>query len=171
MWQQRSGVLRRGTFALAVVSMLVLTVAAACSGSNSGDDKETLVFSDLNWTSAQIQNRIAQYIVEIGYGYPTDVVLGATLPLFQGLRRGDTHITMEIWLPNQEEAWAEALAAGEVVELARAWAPTGSPRLSSPPTCRRSTRISTTSTTSRTTSSRRCSPPPRPAARRGWCPA
>ena len=32
--------------------------------------KETIVFSDLNWTSAQVQNRIAQYIVEHGYGYP-----------------------------------------------------------------------------------------------------
>ena len=28
--------------------------------------KETIVFSDLNWTSAEIQNRIAQYIVEHG---------------------------------------------------------------------------------------------------------
>lgn len=80
-------------------------------------EKSTLVFSDLNWTSAQIQNRIAQYIVEKGYGYPTDVVFGATLPLFQGLRRGDSHITMEIWLPNQDEAWGEALAAGEVVSI------------------------------------------------------
>ena len=80
-------------------------------------EKPSLVFSDLNWGSAQIQNRIAQYIVEKGYGYPTDVVFGATLPLFQGLRRGDTHITMEIWLPNQDEAWAEALAAGEVVSI------------------------------------------------------
>ncbi len=80
-------------------------------------EKQTLVFSDLNWTSAQIQNRIAQYIVEKGYGYPTDVVFGATLPLFQGLRRGDSHITMEIWLPNQDEAWAEAQTAGEVVSI------------------------------------------------------
>ena len=64
-------------------------------------EKPSLVFSDLNWNSAQIQNRVAQYIVEKGYGYPTDVVFGATLPLFQGLRRGDNHITMEIWLPNQ----------------------------------------------------------------------
>ncbi len=80
-------------------------------------EKRTLVFSDLNWTSAQIQNRIAQYIVEKGYGYPTDVVFGATLPLFQGLRRGDSHITMEIWLPNQDEAWAEAQTAGEVVSI------------------------------------------------------
>ena len=102
-------------FALTMISMLVLALAAAC---DDGDgDKETLVFSDLNWTSAQVQNRIAQYIVEMGYDYPTDVVLGATLPLFQGLRAGDTHITMEIWLPNQDEAWNEAQANGEVVSL------------------------------------------------------
>ena len=79
--------------------------------------KETIIFSDLNWTSAQVQNRIAQYIVEKGYGYPTDTLFGATLPLFQGLRAGDTHVTLEIWLPNQDEAWLEAQAAGEVVPV------------------------------------------------------
>ena len=79
--------------------------------------KETIIFSDLNWTSAQVQNRIAQYIVEHGYGYPTDLVFGGTLPLFQGLRGGDSHVTMEIWLPNQADAWAEALANGEVVSI------------------------------------------------------
>ena len=79
--------------------------------------KETIVFSDLNWDSAQVQNRVAQYLVEKGYGYPTDVVFGATLPLFQGLRNGDTHVTMEIWLPNQDEAWAEAQSMGEVVSI------------------------------------------------------
>ena len=81
-------------FALTMISMLALALAVAC-GDDDGD-KETLVFSDLNWTSAQVQNRIAQYVVEMGYDYPTDVVLGATLPLFQGLRNGDTQITMEI---------------------------------------------------------------------------
>lgn len=79
--------------------------------------KETIVFSDLNWASAQVQNRIAQYIVEEGYGYPTDVVFGSTLPLFQGLRRGDSDVTMEIWLPNQDEAWMEAQSMGEVVSV------------------------------------------------------
>ncbi len=79
--------------------------------------KEKLVFNDLNWNSALVQNRIAQYIVDKGYGYPTEVLFGGTLPLFQGLRRGDSHITMEIWLPNQDEAWSEAQAAGEVVSV------------------------------------------------------
>ena len=58
----------------------------------TGGPRKTIVFSDLNWTSAQVQNRIAQYIVEKGYGYPTEVVFGPTLPLLQGLRRGDTQV-------------------------------------------------------------------------------
>ena len=89
-------------------------------------EKETIVFSDLNWASAQVQDRIAQYIVDKGYGYPTDVVFGATLPLFQGLRRGDSHVTMEIWLPNQAEAWMEAQAAGEVISVGKSLGKTGS---------------------------------------------
>ena len=83
----------------------------------TGGPRKTIVFSDLNWTSAQVQNRIAQYIVEKGYGYPTEVVFGSTLPLLQGLRRGDTQVTMEIWVSNQNEAWHQALAAGEVVPV------------------------------------------------------
>ena len=108
------------------LKMFILTAAllavaglVACSQDDSeGEDaKEEIIFSDLNWTSAQFQDRVAQYIVEKGYGYPTDVVFGATLPLFQGLRRGDSNVTMEIWLPNQDEAWMEAQSAGEVVSI------------------------------------------------------
>ena len=116
-----------------LVLLLIIIVAAACAPAGGSAPSEeaaapaaeeapaasidTIIFSDLNWTSAEIQNRIAQYIVEKGYGYSTDVVLGATLPLFQGLRNGDTHVTLEIWLPNQDEAWYEALGKGEVVEI------------------------------------------------------
>ncbi len=79
--------------------------------------KKTIVFSDLNWTSAQVQNRIAQYIVEHGYGYPTDTVFGGTLPNFQGLLAGDIHVTLEVWLPNQSIGWSKAVEEGEVVSV------------------------------------------------------
>ena len=79
----------------------------------------TITFGDLDWDSAELQNRIAQYIVEKGYGYSTDLKRGSTLPLFQGLRRGDIDIAMEIWLPNQNAVWDEARAAGEVVSVGR----------------------------------------------------
>ncbi len=116
----------RAAFPGALVAALIAVplLAAGCAGSGD-EDKPTLVFNDLTWTSSQVQNRIAQYIVEHGYGYPTELVFGHTLPLLQGLRRGDSHITMEIWLPNQIEAWDEAQALGEVVSvgesLSRNW--------------------------------------------------
>ncbi len=100
-----------------MVMTMAIAAALAVGACAQSDEKEAVVFNDLNWTSAQFQNRVAQYIVEKGYDYPTEAVFGATLPLFQGLRRGDSHVTMEIWLPNQAEAWMEAQAGGEVVSI------------------------------------------------------
>ena len=81
--------------------------------------KDTIVFSDLNWDSAQIQNRIAMYIVEHGYGYPTDVVFGGTIPLQTGLLNGDTQVTLEIWLPNQQEWWDNVTKTGQVIPVGK----------------------------------------------------
>ena len=120
----------RGLYRSLILSLIVILVAGACGPAEQSAPGEeaaapaapaasidTIIFSDLNWTSVQIQNRIAQYIVEKGYGYSTDVVFGSTLPLFQGLRNGDTHVTLEIWLPNMDEVWYEALGNEEVVEI------------------------------------------------------
>jgi len=74
-----------------------------------------IVFGGLNWDSELVQNWVARHIVEHGYGYPTSQIEGATLLLFQGLRKGDIDVAMEIWLPNQDTAWNEAVKAGEVI--------------------------------------------------------
>lgn len=81
------------------------------------DSKPTIIFSDLNWSTALLQNALARIIIESGYGYPTDAVSGSTIPLMQALAAGDTNVTMEIWLPNQQAAWTEATEAGTVVEI------------------------------------------------------
>lgn len=77
-------------------------------------EKPTIVFADLSWDSAQIQNAVARYILENGYGYETDAVFGDTVPLLVALRAGDINVNMEIWLPNQEEAFVSALSEGSV---------------------------------------------------------
>ncbi|MDA0264687.1 MAG: ABC transporter substrate-binding protein [Chloroflexi bacterium] len=82
-------------------------------------EKRELVFAGLNWDSALVQNGVARYIVENGYGYLTSQIEGGTVPLFQGLRNGDIDITMEIWLPNQNDAWNEATKDGEVFSVGR----------------------------------------------------
>ena len=76
--------------------------------------RRAIVFGELNWESARIQTRIAQYIVERDYGYPTGVRFGTTLSLIERLRRGSIDALMELWLPNQDEAWSAGLAAGQV---------------------------------------------------------
>ena len=81
--------------------------------------KPTLVFAGLDWTSAMVQNGVARYIVENGYGFPTDQIEGSTVPLFQGLIKHDIDITMEIWLPNQIEIWNKATKLGEVVGVGK----------------------------------------------------
>ena len=90
------------------------TTAATTAPAVSGD-KERIIFSDLNWTSAQIQNRIAAYIVENGYGYPIDLQSGDTTSLWQALINNDTHVTMEVW-PAQQE-WLAELDEGTLVDL------------------------------------------------------
>ena len=80
-------------------------------------DKSTIVFGELNWESAQTQNRIVQYIVEHGFGYPTELEPGAGVPLIHGVRNGRVDVLMEIWLPNQAEMWADAIEAQEIVDL------------------------------------------------------
>ena len=120
---------------MALLLAAVFLVATACG--DDGDDaaaalaaaeqaaaaesagKETIVFADLDWDSAQIQNAIARRIVEDGFGYPTDAIFGGTVPLWQGLLRGDVDVTMEIWLPNQAEVWDPALAKGEVIPVGK----------------------------------------------------
>lgn len=84
------------------------------SAAPEGDADDVVVFADLNWTSARVQNRIAQYIIEHGYGYRTGAAGGSTDELFERLRRGEVDVTMEIWLPLQDRDWLTAVAEGEV---------------------------------------------------------
>jgi glycine betaine/proline transport system substrate-binding protein len=107
---------------LSMVMLVGLTMvfAIACSSDSSDEvEKREIVFGGLNWNSALIQNAVARYIIEEGYGHETSQIEGATVPLFQGLRKGDVDITMEIWLPNQKDAWNEGVKAGEVLPVGK----------------------------------------------------
>ncbi len=76
-----------------------------------------VVFADLNWSSALIQNQIARYIIENGYGYPTDAMFGTSEALQRALLKGDIHVVMEVWLPNQQQTWEAGLASGRILSL------------------------------------------------------
>ncbi len=107
-------------------SFIALLALVGCNHNTSTDSgvepapapvDKTVTFSDLNWNSALIQNRIAGYIAQEGYGYTVDYIPGNTISLFQALQNNDTDVTMEIWYANQKEAWDKASADGDVVKI------------------------------------------------------
>ena len=131
-----------------LILLLVIIVTGACTPAEQATSEETsapatsietIVFSDLNWSSAQVQNRVAQYIVEKGYGYSTDVVFGSTLLYSRALHNGDTHVTLEIWLPNRSRPGMRRWPMRRLLKSAPAWAKTGSQLSSSPNISRTST--------------------------------
>jgi len=111
------GIKLTGILTLLASLTIFLVVMGACA--TAEEEKPTVIFSDLNWDSAQVQTAIAKKIVSDGYGYPTDAVFGGTVPLFEALVRGDTNVTMEIWLPNQLEAYNAAIAEGTITRIGK----------------------------------------------------
>jgi glycine betaine/proline transport system substrate-binding protein len=107
--------MRKVLLALLVMILTVSVILAGCGG--AGETKPTIKVGDLNWGSAHFQSEMAKIIIEEGYGYPVELIPGSTIPLFQGLRTGDVDVFLEGWLQNQQEAYDQAVAAGDIVFL------------------------------------------------------
>ena len=78
----------KSKFILTIIMIISTVALTSCdaiddvTGSGLEGEGETLVFAGLNWDSALVQSGVARYIVENGYGYETDMIEGATVPLF-----------------------------------------------------------------------------------------
>jgi ABC-type proline/glycine betaine transport system substrate-binding protein len=81
--------------------------------------KPTVIFSGLQWDTAQVQTAIAMKIVRDGYGYPVDSISGPFASLFDALIRGYANVAMEIWLPAQLEPYNEAIAQGTITRIGK----------------------------------------------------
>jgi glycine betaine/proline transport system substrate-binding protein len=96
-----------------LVGIIAASMVFAACGTET-EEKPTIKVSDLNWGSAHFQSEMAKIIIEKGYGYPVELVPGATIPLTQGLRTGDIDVMIEGWYQNQKEAVDAGIAAGEI---------------------------------------------------------
>jgi glycine betaine/proline transport system substrate-binding protein len=76
-----------------------------------------VVFAGLDWDSNAVHNAIAQFIVEEGYGCNTDVIPGSTIPLMNGMIRGDIDVTMEMWRDNVRDVYDPAVEKELVFDL------------------------------------------------------
>ncbi|TDR27883.1 ABC transporter substrate-binding protein [Hydromonas duriensis] len=113
--------------------MGVVTVLSACGQKTEEspktaalDSKSTapvcelnrkVVFAGLDWDSNAFHTAVAQNIIKNGYGCEVDQVPGTTIPLLNGMAKGDIDVTMEIWKENITAAWNKATESGKVLDL------------------------------------------------------
>ena len=110
---------RRGPHRLLIALIgiaLVAPIAVADTEDCNGIDRE-LVFAGLDWASAQLHNHIAGQILQTGFGCEYTDIPGSTIPMVQGLVRGDVDINMEIWFNTAPDLYHEAADAGDVLDL------------------------------------------------------
>ncbi|MQG76459.1 MAG: hypothetical protein FI703_03920 [SAR202 cluster bacterium] len=101
---------------LLLISVLVVALlAAACSGDDK--DKPTILFADQQFESLWINNAIAKFVIENGYGNPV-VTLEVTTPIMQAsIANGDLDVALEMWQQNWIDNYNEETAAGNIINL------------------------------------------------------
>ncbi|HYF91497.1 MAG TPA: glycine betaine ABC transporter substrate-binding protein [Symbiobacteriaceae bacterium] len=115
---------------VAVAALFLLAVIAGCggnkgvtsSGENSGGatgtaKKEVIKLADVQWQSLWINNAIAQFILEKGYGYPTETVEMTTPIMQQSLVKGDVDLSMEMWRSNIIDWYTDAVQTDKIIDL------------------------------------------------------
>jgi len=105
---------------ISLLTLVLVIGLAGCSakpGETSNTEKPTLVFADAQWESIQFHNSVAQFIVEKGYGYKTDVVSGSSSITLLGLIQGDIDIYTEVWVDNVLEKYNEGIKSGDIKEV------------------------------------------------------
>lgn len=113
---------------LAIVAVMVLVGSLLAACGDDDDDTDTgadggeatwdqpIVFGDGGFDSVQFHNRVAQYILENGYGYETESIPAETIALMEGMQSNDIQVSMEIWV-DQTTAWAPAVEEGTLTDL------------------------------------------------------
>ncbi len=103
-----------------MVSLLIVVVSiAGCGGEDTGEgsDPDPIVMIDNQWQSLWINNAIAQFIIEEGYGYPVEIVQVSTSVARQTLETGEAHVHTELWRFNDYDWYTRVTESGEVIDL------------------------------------------------------
>ncbi len=115
-----------------VAGLATLAIVAGCAsgtqsnGAKTGADnggeqaqeqkKEVIKFADMQWQSLWINNAIAGFIIEHGYGYPVETVEMTTPIMQQSVVTGDVDVVMEMWKSNIIDWYNEQLEKGAFLE-------------------------------------------------------
>ena len=95
-------------------------LAQEADATQCGTDR-TIDIAEMTWPSAAALAHIHATILETGFGCEVEIVTGDTVPTSSSmLTRGTPAVAPELWTSAIEDAWAQGLEEGTVVQLADA---------------------------------------------------
>jgi glycine betaine/proline transport system substrate-binding protein len=98
----------------AIILLLLALSAAGCGGS----EKPVIKLHLWEGTdSHSLNNAIAEFIIENGYGYPVETVVQTTPVLQSALTRGEVDLNLEGWQQNFPDWYDEQIEKGAIVNL------------------------------------------------------
>lgn len=98
--------------------LLFLGVLAwGCAAGKVDSPKPVIKLHDSLSESQGINNAIAEFVIENGYGYPVETVEQSTPAMQEGLPKGTFHVNLEGWQQNIIEWYNSEMDKGSIVNL------------------------------------------------------
>lgn len=83
---------------------------------STANEQTHLIFSDVGWDSAKLNNELAGLVAEHIYGYTWEALPGSTPIMHEAVMKGEVDINLEAWT-NNISSYDDDLAAGRFTEL------------------------------------------------------
>ncbi|WP_110973160.1 ABC transporter substrate-binding protein [Pseudomonas huaxiensis] len=104
--------MNRFTSLLCSTLLLLATVLPA----SAAPPNTPIHFGDITWESGSFTTEVLRFIIEHGYGYPTDTLPGSTVSMEVALARNDIQVIGEEWA-GRSPAWNKAEQDGKVFAI------------------------------------------------------
>ncbi len=104
---------------LLLLPALAALLLAGCGSKTAtpSSNKPTISIADNTFETGWINNAIAAYILQTGYGYTTTEIVLTTPGMQTALARGDVDVAVEFWPGNMQDWWDAEIAKGSIVDL------------------------------------------------------
>jgi ABC-type proline/glycine betaine transport system substrate-binding protein len=92
-------------------------LALGCASGEVDSPKPVIKLHDVLSESQGINNAIAEFIIEKGYGYPVEIVVESTPAMQEALPKGTVDLNLEGWQQNIIEWYRSEMDKGSIINL------------------------------------------------------